>query len=172
MRGWMVAVGVVCSSITLALTLAFAQSDLRKPGQEQYVPQLGDLMDAAQARHMKLWFAGKGGNWELAAFELGRLRASLADAAVLYSGIPVSNVTTLVEPLNSVSDAINAKDSKAFAKAVADLTEGCNSCHRSMERSFIVMKVPPQPQPFGDQVFSPVQNREPHGGNPVAGKNR
>src|SRR5207237_9639002 len=34
------------------------------------VPLLGDIMNAVQTRHMKLWFAGKAFNWELATYEL------------------------------------------------------------------------------------------------------
>jgi hypothetical protein len=139
------------------MSLISAQ-DLKSPSAGEYVPRLGDIMSAAQTRHQKLWLAGKAQNWELAAFELRLLKASLVDAAVLYSGIPISNVTTLEAPLNSVAEAITAKDGKKFAKSVGDLTEGCNSCHRSMNRSFIVMRVPAEQQPFGNQQF-PLQGK-------------
>src|SRR6266702_574862 len=109
----------------------------------------------SQTRHQKLWLAGKAQSWELAAYELRQLKASLVEAAVLYSGIPVSNVTTLEPSLQSTSDAIAAKDGRKFAKGLGDLTEGCNACHRSMGRSFVVMKVPSDPQPFANQQFAP-----------------
>ena len=137
-----------------AATAVVAQ-DLKSPSADQYVPRLGDIMNAAQTRHQKLWLAGKAQNWELAAFELRQLRASLVEAALLYSGIPVSNVTTLEPSLQSTTDAIAAKDDRKFAKAVGDLTEGCNACHRSMGRSFVVIKVPSDPQPFANQQFAP-----------------
>ena len=97
---------------------------------EQYVPRLGDIMNAVQSRHIKLWFAGKARNWELAAYELRQLKAGLVEAAVLYEGIPVTNVTTMAKPVQSISDAIEAKDGKRFAKAVGELTDGCNACHQ------------------------------------------
>jgi len=150
LRGWMVAMALLGGSAALA-----AAQDLKAPDTGEYVPRLGDIMSAAQTRHQKLWMAGKAQNWELAAFELRQLKTSLVDAALLYSGIPISNVTTLEKPLQSVSDAIAAKDGRKFAKAVGDLTEGCNACHRSMNRSFVVMKVPPDQQPFGNQQFPP-----------------
>jgi hypothetical protein len=134
--------------------VAMAQSGLSAPAGDQYVPQLGDIMNAAQVRHQKLYFAGKARNWELAAFEARQLRGNLRDAAVLYSGIPISNVTTLAERLQAVDDAIGAKDSRQFAKAFGELTGGCNACHQSMERPFIVMKQPSD-QPFGNQQFTP-----------------
>ncbi len=150
LRGWTVALGVLAASSALAVA-----QDFKSPSAGEYVPRLGDIMSAAQTRHQKLWLSAKAQNWELAAFELNQLKASLVEAALLYSGIPVSNVTTLETPLQAVSDAIGAKDGRKFAKAFGDLTEGCNSCHRSMKRSFVLMKVPTDQQSFGNQQFAP-----------------
>jgi hypothetical protein len=138
----------------LGMATAVAAQDLRSPAADQYVPRLGDIMGAAQTRHQKLWLAAKAQNWELAAFELNQLKASLVEAALLYSGIPVSNVTTLEPSLQATSDAIAAKDGRKFAKALGDLTEGCNACHRSMKRSFVAIKVPTDAQPFANQLFA------------------
>ncbi len=133
---------------------ATAQSGINLPSSESYVPRLGDIMNAAQSRHMKLWFAGKSANWELAAYELRQLKASLVEAASLYQGIPVTNVTTMVQPVQSVTDAIEAKDGRRFAKAYRGLTDGCNACHQSIGRGFIAMRVP-EASPFSDQQFAP-----------------
>ncbi|QOZ53548.1 hypothetical protein XH90_20890 [Bradyrhizobium sp. CCBAU 53338] len=149
LRMWMLALA------GLGAATAVAAQDLKSPSTDLYVPRLGDIMSAAQTRHQKLWLAGRAQNWELAAFELRQLTASLVEAAVLYSGIPVSNVTTLEPSLQSVTGAIAAKDGRKFAKALGDLTEGCNACHRSMGRSFVVIKVPTDPQPFANQQFAP-----------------
>ncbi len=133
---------------------AMAQSGFGTPSNEQYVPQLSDIMNSAQVRHHKLFFAGRARNWDLAAFESRQLRGNLKDAAVLYSGIPISNVTTLAQRLQSIDDAIEAKDSQHFTKAFSELTNGCNECHQSLGRPFIVMKQPSD-QPFGNQQFAP-----------------
>ncbi|MDA9412086.1 MULTISPECIES: hypothetical protein [unclassified Bradyrhizobium] len=145
---------IVVLALMGAATAVTAQ-DLKSPSADQYVPRLGDIMSAAQTRHQKLWLAGKSQNWELSAYELRQLKASLVEAALLYSGIPVSNITTLEPSLQATSDAIAAKDGRKFAKALGDLTEGCNACHRSMGRSFVVIKVPADPQPFANQLFAP-----------------
>ena len=147
---WTVALVLLGTSTLLA-----PAQDLKPSNGNEYLPRLGDIMSAAQTRHQKLWFAGKAQNWQLAAFELRQLKASLAEAAVLYSDIPVSHVATMEGPLQSVSEAITAKDGRKFAKAVGDLTEGCNSCHRSVDRGFIVMKIPADQQLFSNQLFSP-----------------
>ena len=72
---------------------------------------------------------------------------------MLYAGIPVSNVTTLASKLEAVDNAIAAKNGKGFAQAFSELTAGCNECHQSMARPFIVMRQPTD-QPFGNQQFS------------------
>ncbi|EHR02940.1 hypothetical protein [Bradyrhizobium sp. WSM471] len=149
-RGWMLALA------GLGAASAVAAQDLKSPSADQYVPRLGDIMSAAQTRHHKLWMAGKAQNWELAAYELRQLKANLVEAAVFYSGIPVGNVTTLEPSLQSMSDAIDAKDSRKFAKGLGELTEGCNACHRSLKRSFVVIKVPSDEKPFANQQFAPT----------------
>src|SRR6266699_5230481 len=122
LRGWIMAL-TVCALTPFAL----AQSGINAATSEPYVPRLGDIMNAAQLRHMKLWFAGKARNWDLAANELRLIRASLEDAATLYTGIPVTNVTTMSAPIQSLAAAVEAKDSGKFAKAFGELTSGCNA---------------------------------------------
>ena len=78
---------------TILVPIAAAQ-----PPEESYVQRLGDIMGITQLRHIKLWFAGKLRNWELAAYELAQIKASIEDAAQLYRGIPVEYVTMTAEP--------------------------------------------------------------------------
>jgi hypothetical protein len=146
-------IGGLLMACTLA-SPAVAQSNLATPTNEPFVPRLGDIMNGVQARHMKLWFAGKAQNWPLAAYELRQLQAGVLQAALLYEGIPVTNVTTMTKPLQSVTDAIEAKDVQRFTRAVGQLTDGCNSCHQSMERGFIAIQAPTV-SPFSNQVFPP-----------------
>jgi hypothetical protein len=112
-------------------------------------------MSSIQARHVKLWYAGKAANWDLAAFEYRQLKAGLVEAAGLYAGIPVSNVTTMADPMQSVEDAISSKDVRRFSKTFSGLTEACNGCHVAMARPYIVIQVPTERQPLGNQLFSP-----------------
>lgn len=155
-RGWIIGLFMLGASVPLALA-----QDLKSPSSssDQYVPRLGELMSAVQARHVKLWFAAKAQNWELTGYELRQLTAGLAESAMLYSGIPVTNVTTLDAPLRAVADAVRDKDGRKFAKAFGELTDDCNSCHRSMGRGFILMRTPTELQPLGDQQFSPPNKR-------------
>jgi hypothetical protein len=146
--------GLLVLMVCVSPLVATAQTGVNLPQSEPYVPRLGDIMNTAQTRHMKLWFAGKSANWDLAAYELRQLKASLVEATLLYQGIPVNNVTTMAQPVQSVADAIEAKDGKKFAKVYGELTSGCNACHESIGRGFIAMRVP-DASPFSDQRFAP-----------------
>lgn len=127
--------------------LAVAQQDAR-------VSRLGDIMTATQLRHIKLWFAGKRQNWELAVYEVEQIKGSLGDAAQLYLDIPVEHVANTMGPIQLIHDAIEAKDSTKFGKAFNDLNAACNACHQAIGRGFIVIQVPTA-SPFSDQSFSP-----------------
>lgn len=148
--GWIAGALLACSLMPFAI----AQPSMKALTSDQYVPRLGDIMNAVQLRHMKLWFAGKSLNWGLATYELGQLRAGLTEAASMYSGIPATNVNTMGDPIQAISDAIEARDGRKFSKAFGELTNGCNACHQSMGRGYVVMRVP-DASPFNDQVFAP-----------------
>ena len=134
-------IGIVCAP------LAMAQN-------EAYVPALADIMTAVQWRHIKLWFAGKLQNWDLANYELRQIKVSLEDAANLYRGIPVEYVAATVEPIQTIGAAIEAKDGAGFAKGFNALTAACNACHEGIGRGFIIIQVPTG-SPFSDQSFAP-----------------
>jgi hypothetical protein len=154
MKSWSWCVALVIFAVSGPFALA--QTELTPSPTAKRVPRLVETMSAVQLQHLKLWFAGKAKNWDLAAYELLLLKDSLVEAALLYPDIPMNNVVkTLSGPLQSVSDAVMAKDSRRFTSAVSELTDGCNACHRAMERSFVVIKLPTDQQPPANQVFLP-----------------
>ncbi|MBX9650111.1 MAG: hypothetical protein K2X57_23985 [Xanthobacteraceae bacterium] len=122
----------------------------------EYAPKLADIMSTVQFRHLKLSIAGQQQNWELAAYELGLLKSGLVDAVALYTNIPVENITMVDGPVKAIDGAIASKSSAAFGKAFQELTAGCNSCHQSIGRDFIAIKVPTA-SPFSNQSFSPAK---------------
>jgi hypothetical protein len=142
----LVSIVLLLFSLTLA-PLALAQG-------ETYVPALGDIMSAIQSRHIKLWFAGRNRNWDLARYELEQIRQGLENAATLYSGIPVNYVGATVDPIKEMGAAITAKDGPKFLKGYAALTTACNACHQGINRGFIVIRLP-STSPFSDQSFAP-----------------
>jgi len=116
--------------------------------------RLADVMSAVQFRHSKLWTAGQQKNWELAGYELELVKTSLNEAIAFYTDIPVDNITMIDPPIKSIESAIAARNGAAFGKAFGELTTGCNSCHQSTGRGFIVITVPTV-SPFGNQSFAP-----------------
>ena len=82
------------------------------------------------------------------------MKTSLTEAIALYTDVPVENITMIDPPIKSLESAIAARDKAAFGKAFNALTTGCNSCHESIGRGFIVMTVPTV-SPFGNQSFAP-----------------
>ena len=133
----------------LLLSNSAAEGPANEP-QERPLSEVASNMVAVQLAHIKLWFAGKFGNWKLAAYELDRIQSGLQRAEGLYSDRAL--MVSADGPLQSVRSAIGARDATAFAKTYAELTNACNACHRAMNRSFIVVQVPVN-SPFSDQVF-------------------
>ncbi|UGY06928.1 hypothetical protein [Bradyrhizobium quebecense] len=145
---------LVAMSVAATIPTSWAESLPAASNSERYVPQLANIMTAAQLQHLKLWSAGTARNWPLAAYELQQIKESLVEAALLYRGIPVSNITTLASTISVISEAIDRKDPDRFVKEFGELTKGCNSCHQSMDHAFIVLRTPAE-QPFSNQAFQP-----------------
>jgi hypothetical protein len=128
------------STAALFLSIGFAPLALAQT--DPYVPTLGDIMGAAQWRHIKLWFAGKNQNWELASYERLQIRAGLEQATTLYHGIPVDYVGATVAPIQALGAAIEAKDKARFVAGFNALTAACNACYQAIGRAFVVIQVP------------------------------
>jgi hypothetical protein len=94
-------------------------------------------------QHLRLWLAAKAQNWDLAAYEAQQLKTRLTQAAALYHDLPVSNVTTLVPPPESIIAAASEKNASKFAVDMRQLTDGCNACHRSMGAAIVVVQSQP-----------------------------
>jgi mono/diheme cytochrome c family protein len=141
---------VVAFIVALSLLGAAIGLPQGATGQGKPAAGLADVMITAQMRHIKLWFAGKLGNWRLAGYELGQMEASLNQAESLY---PAGRAAKFApKQVQSVRDAIERRDAAGFSKAYTELTNECNSCHRALDRSFITIQVPPI-SPFTDQLF-------------------
>ena len=139
---------VVIAIVSTSPFMVAAQTTQKSPA------RLADVMSAVQFRHSKLWTAGQQKNWELAGYELELVKTSLNEAIAFYTDIPVDNITMIDPPIKSIESAIAARNGVAFGKAFGELTTGCNSCHQSTGRGFIVMTVPTA-SPFGNQSFAP-----------------
>jgi hypothetical protein len=143
---------ILCTAIifsALLISNGAAEEPADRP-QNRPLAELTTSMVAVQLAHIKLWFAGKLGNWKLAAYELDQIQSELERSAGFYPD--KSPTVSADESLQSVRSAIGARDATSFAKAYTDLTNACNACHRAMNKGFIAVQVPVN-SPFSDQVF-------------------
>jgi hypothetical protein len=121
-------------------------------------PQMSALMSMLiQPRHAKLGMAGKAENWPLASYEIKELRQAFLITARAVPRWQGSSVPDLLEgaidqPLKFVDIATKTKFKGVFDQAYEGLTQACNNCHATTDRSFIVIKVP-EASSFPNQEF-------------------
>jgi hypothetical protein len=147
---------IIVAAALLATSAALAHDH---PTKQPYEPGLGEFMTATQLRHAKLWFAGKAGNWALAAYEIDEIKEGLEDAAKLYpthDEAPVAQmIKTILDPkIERLEKAIEGKNGAQFIAAFDDLTKGCNACHAAAGKPFIRIQRPSEP-PLSNQNFAP-----------------
>jgi hypothetical protein len=153
-RRLMAAVIAVTATASLAIGIATSRSVAAGPEAEpsshatEYLPSISDLMIATiQPRHERLWQAEQDKNWEFAAYELGNLRGAfnrLGHAHPVEHDISFPEMIASVTepPFKELNSAIQSKDHTAFAKAYADLTDACNSCHQALNHGVVEIRVP------------------------------
>jgi hypothetical protein len=154
----------LCAIALLASPIALAQNAAPSPppatdAAPPYVLTMGDMMNTfVQPRHAKLGLAGRAGNWVLAAYALAEIRETftgIAKAKPRFRGMPVGELAdaALKAPLAAVESAIKQRDLERFATAYAQLTDGCNACHATLDHPFVVIKVP-DTSAFPNQDFN------------------
>jgi hypothetical protein len=117
-------------------------------------PGLGTVMVEYSTRYTNMYYAAKGGNWDLAAYQLKEAleiqevgettRPARASALIGFE-------TTY---LNPIGDAITAKDFNAFKSAFNAGISGCNGCHVGQGFPFIKYVLPKAP-------LSPLSTKPP-----------
>jgi hypothetical protein len=165
----MVAAISIASTAMLAIGLATTGSvagpeTARAPQVTGYLPSISDLMIATiQPRHERLWRAEQDGNWEFAAYELGNLRGAfdrLGHAHPIEHDVSFPDmIASLTEqPFKELKSAIQSKDATAFAKAYADLTDACNSCHQALNHGVVEIRVPTRTSASDQNTSSTPRN--------------
>ena len=143
---------------TIAAGMCFPVFAGDEPG-GNYAPKLGDIMGAIQLRHFKPWYAGNVRNWRLADYQLGQIKSSFQDVIKFYLNVPEANMITMIQPVEEIHTAIEAKDKTKFENAFEKLTSACDSCHKAIGLDFIEIRVPltslMMTSPFSNQSFSP-----------------
>jgi hypothetical protein len=146
---------VLAASLVLLLLTPNARGEdtaTPAPASEPYEPNIGDIMTQQQTRHIKLWFAGRSGNWPLADYEIDKLKDGFEDVNKLIGGDTVEKAVGAA--IAALEKALDAKDRDAFTRGFDQLSAGCNSCHRTLDHAFIVIGRPTS-LPFTNQRFAP-----------------
>jgi hypothetical protein len=118
-----------------------------------YKPGFGEFMSGIQAHHSKLWFAGQNENWRLADFEVHEIMEAMEDIRKFQTERKESRMIEMIEPaLDSITNAIQQKNTTLFKTSYSLLTNTCNNCHRAADFEFNVVKIP-ETQPFSNQDF-------------------
>jgi hypothetical protein len=139
---------VMAVAIGLASRSLAEEPDAVPASHTEYLPSISDLMIATiQPRHERLWRAERDGDWEFAAYELGNLggafkRLGQAHPTEHEIAFPDMIASVTEQPFKELNSAIRSKDSAAFAKAYADLTDACNSCHQALNHGVVQIRVP------------------------------
>jgi hypothetical protein len=153
-RPLVVAITAVAATAVLSIGIATSRSRAAAPEAAppphatEYLPSISDLMIATiQPRHERLWQAEQDGNWEFSAYELGNLHGAFNRLGSAYPvahdiSFPEMIASVTEQPFKELGSAIKAKDHTAFAKAYADLTDACNSCHQALNHGVVEIRVP------------------------------
>jgi hypothetical protein len=124
------------------------------PRPDSSVSALSEIMGKVQMRHIKLWYALKSRNWDLAGYELDHLRQTFETAVILYRNIPVELIVEVDRPLAVLQAAVASKRGEAAENGYAALTAACNACHRSAGIGYVFIHTPTS-LPFSNQRFAP-----------------
>jgi hypothetical protein len=108
-------------------------------------PGLGTVMIEYSARYTNMYYAAKGGNWDLASYQL-KEALEIQEVGEMTRPARAGGLkafeTAYMEPLNA---AINAKDFATFDKTFNLGIQGCNGCHAAQGFPFIKYQLPAAP---------------------------
>jgi len=164
MRKWVLFVSMLVPSAIAAALLTQTVNTAAQAPQPAASPPfdagIGDLMNMiVQPHHIKLWLAGKEGNWALADYEAREVKSALAKVAKARPNFRNQPVSQLVDnftgaPFKAIDAAVHDRDATKFTEAYASLNGGCNGCHTALNQPQIVIRVPEQAS-YPDQEFRP-----------------
>ena len=92
-------------------------------------------------RYEELYWAGRDGNWPFAAYQLQKIRLTLANA-VERRPRRAASASMLDAALEALEQAGTRKDTAVFAAGFRALTATCNSCHAAEKVEFMRVAQP------------------------------
>ncbi len=131
---------------------AYAASDWLKGNADEKLkslaeiqPGLGTVMIEYGTRYTTAYYAAKGGNWDLAAYQLKEAREIQEVGETTRPARAEALKSFEKNYLDPLDAAIKAKDFKKFNKAFKDGIQGCNTCHIGQGFPYIKYQLPNAP---------------------------
>lgn len=110
-------------------------------------PGMDRLMAEIAERARRLYYAATFGNWPAASYFARTLAKHLRESAFSRPKYAEAMAEFVDHDLAALRDAINAKDSAAFAVAWDDLVVRINHWHGEFGKGFLVYRTPDTPPP-------------------------
>lgn len=140
---------LAAACLLLLAAVSYAASDWLKGTPEQQIktlaelqPGLGTVMIEYSNRFSTTYYAAKGGNWDMAAYQLKEMREIQEVGENTRPGRAPMLKSFESTHLDKLADAIKAKDWKKFDVAFRHTVEGCNGCHAANGFAFIKYQLP------------------------------
>lgn len=108
-------------------------------------PKYAVTMREYGGRFADMYFAAKGGNWALAAYQDHYMRAALKPVRLTKPGSSALIDNFNETYLDPIVKAISQKDFQEFAEKYKDAIDGCNTCHEALGYPFVKVKAPTEP---------------------------
>jgi hypothetical protein len=108
-------------------------------------PGLGTLMRDVSDRYWIAYYAAKGGNWELAAYQLRGVRSLFQKGNLTrpkYKSMVEEYTKKILDPLDQ---HVATKNFAGFEKAYREGIDLANQMHAATKHGEIVWKLPPNP---------------------------
>jgi hypothetical protein len=111
----------------------------------EIIPGMARLMEEVGRRYWTLYYAAKGGNWELAKHMESELEKLLRNAGTVRPKYKEDIAAFIAERLRILSAAIEAHDFRAFDEAYRRGIEASDVYHEKYAKSFIRFRLPDHP---------------------------
>lgn len=138
--------------LVLAAAGAYAASDWLKGSTEEKLkalaelqPGLGTVMIEYGARYTNAYYAARGGNWDLASYQIKEAREIQEVGETTRPARAQALKAFEKSYLDPLDEAIKAKDFKKFDAAFKAGIRGCNGCHMSQGFPYIKYQLPKGP---------------------------
>jgi hypothetical protein len=111
----------------------------------EQMPGMARLMVEISDRYWIMYYAAKGGAWDLARHEFGELRKTMQQAGVVRPKYAEPLAGFIAEKLKPLEAAIRAKDWAAFEAQFRDTADAANEMHVEFGYNYIVWQLPDEP---------------------------